>query len=169
MHYRKIGILMAFCLLAAACQYSVPLSTEHNVAIDSALLGNWAMQPEIDDPRASLDSMTVMRFSTSEYLLRYVSEGSELLFRAYLINPGGEQLLQLELLEDSDGPVSHDENANLFMVARYALDGEVLTVGTMNVALVSDEIDNTEALLKAYLEHKDDPELFMDQARFKKT
>lgn len=45
MRLRSVFLLLAF-LAMVACQYTVPLSSSHDIAIDPALLGNWKMLPE---------------------------------------------------------------------------------------------------------------------------
>ncbi len=165
----RTAITLLSLLLLMACQYSVPLSIDHSIAIDPSLLGNWKMLAEEDDPGASLDSITVLPFSNTEYLLHYVGEGSGMFFRAYLIEPGGDRLLQLELLGSDEGPLTENDDAHRYIVARYSLEGTTLTVSTMNTELVSRDINSTGALLKAYLENRVNPGLFANPARFGKT
>ena len=162
----RSAFILLLVLLTAACQFKVPLSEEHNIAIDTSLLGNWAMLPDAEDPSASLDKISVLRFSDSEYLLRYFSEGSEMFFRAYIIEPGGQRLLQLEHLGNAGGPVTEDSAKHRYIVARYILEGGTLTVSTLNSELVSSEIKNTESLLKAYQANMDNSELFTNSGSF---
>lgn len=168
MKFRTL-ILSVVMLLLIACQYTVPLSTAQKIDIDTALLGSWEMHANKEDPDASLDSMTILRFSDTEYRLRYFSEGSDMHFRAYLIDPGGEPILQMELLDNPDGSADSEEDAHRYMVAKYTLDADSLSVSLLNTKLISRDINDTDELLAAYLKNKDNPELFTNPGRFEKS
>lgn len=159
-------LMMTFVL--AACQYVVPLSEDHNIHIDSALLGHWTMLPDKNEPGASIDSMTVLQFSDTEYLINYVSEGSGMFFRGYLIETGGHTLLQLQFLGTDEGPPEDSAQEHRFIVARYVLEQGRLEVNTLNSQLVSRDLVDSQALMQAYLANIDNPELFTDPGFFTK-
>ena len=143
-----------------------PLSAEHNVSIDNALLGHWLMLPDETDPNASLDSMTVLQFSDTEYLVNYTSEGSVTVFRAYLIEVGKGTLLQLEFLGTDEGPPQGNTDEHRFMVAQYVLHQGELEVKTLNTDVVSRDLKDSQSLVQAYLANLDNPELFNNPGVF---
>lgn len=159
-------VALIFLFVLAACQYVVPLSEDHNINIDSALLGHWAMLPDQNDPGGSIDSMTILQFSETEYLINYVSEGSGMFFRAYLIEAGEQTLLQLQLLGTDEGPAEDSANEHRYIVARYVLQQDRLEITTLNTELVSRDLMDSESLMQAYLANLDNPELFTGSGLF---
>lgn len=164
--FKSIALVLAIML--SGCQYLVPLSEEHNINIDTDLLGYWTMLPDESDPEASIDSMTVLQFSDSEYIVNYVSEGSGMFFRAYLIAVGDQTLLQLELLGTDEGPYEESADEHRFIVANYVLDQGKLEVKTLNTELVSRDLRDSESLMQAFLANLDNPELFTGSGFFTK-
>jgi len=151
----------------AACEYKAPLKTEHVIPVDSAVLGYWKHVPKADEPSADT-RMKVLRFSATEYLIHYFEDDGELYVRAYLARISDSQVVQLELIGDDDGPVSN-EDVDLYNVATYKLENDELEVRMLNTDLVDDELADSESLLRAFLEHKDDPELFGEAGIFKRV
>jgi hypothetical protein len=161
-------LALTLLLTLTACQYLVPLSAEHNINVDTELLGHWSMLPDKSDPAASLDSMTVLQFSDTEYLINYISEGSAMAFRAYLIEAGNQTLLQLEYLGTDEGPPREGGKDHRFIVVKFVLQQGQLEVKTLNTELVSRDLRDSEAMMKAYLANLDNPDLFSGTGFFTK-
>ncbi|MGD9021155.1 MAG: hypothetical protein PVF46_05110 [Lysobacterales bacterium] len=150
-------------LLVGACVYDVPFVTEHDIPIDQAILGTWEIVSEEDDD----EQLRILRFSDTEYLVCDVDgEGDELYFRAYAIEVGGISAVQLEFLGDNKRPVRGD---NRYLVASYRFVDGLLEVRTLNVELVDDELTDSESLRAAFMEHKENPELFNNPGLFKRV
>jgi hypothetical protein len=158
-------ILFLGIFLLAACEFDVPLTTEHVIPINQAVLGSWELVPEENDSPAS---MKIMEFSDTEYLVHYVENELELFFRAYAINVDGLDAIQLEAIGDEDGPVdkNHDDR---YMVASYRIVDGKLETRTLNTELVSKELSDSALLRAAFIEHKENPELFNDPGFFKRV
>ena len=153
-------VLSVFFL--AACEYDVPLTTDHNIAVNAAILGTWEA--------ASLDGgeddiLRIFRFSDTEYLVHDAEDDTY--FRAYEIEIGGVKAVQMEFLGDDDKPVAPD-GKNRYLVASYKFVNEYLEVRLLNSELVNDEITETEALRAAFIEHKENPGLWGDPGLFRR-
>jgi hypothetical protein len=153
-------------LLLAACEYNVPLTTDHNVSIDPAVLGSWkiaSIENKDDDTE-----IRIHQFSDTEYAVHYLEDGGNLYFRAYAINVGGVSAIQLELIGSGEKSVGRDED-DRYHVASYKIVDDLLHIGTLNSDLVDDELPDSESLRSAFIKHKDNPELFNDPGVFRRV
>ena len=163
---RKLNWLALLgAVFIGACVYDVPVTVEHEIPVEPAILGAWEHTPGGNE---SATTMRVFEFSDTEYLVHYLEDGLELFFRAYAINVGGISAVQLEAIGDGNEAVGKNVE-NRYTVAAYRmLDGK-LEVRTLNSDLVSAEIDDGESLKAAMLKHKDHPELFNDPGLFQRV
>ena len=152
--------------LNTACEYKVPLTTEHVIPVDTAVLGHWDYVPGPDE-NADDTHIRIMRFSDTEYLVHYFEDDGELYVRAYLARIEDLELVQLELIGDDDGPTEVDEE-ELYNVARYHLEDGQLKISLLNSELVDDDIGDSALLVSALLTHRDHPELFGTPGTFKR-
>jgi len=160
--------LGAAVLLVAGCVYDVPLTERHRIRVDEAVLGLWEPMP--DDEEEEIDDgerMMILKYSDTEYLVHYPIGKEGIYYRAYLIRIGGVGCVQLQALGTEDGPVDGD-GENLFHVASYRIIKGALEIRTLNADIVDDDPDTSRALRKAFLEQKDNKDLFHNPARFKK-
>ena len=159
-------LIVTSILLTSACDYKVPLSTEHTIPIDEAALGLWQEVTEegSNDDRTSI---RILRYSDTEYLVMSSTRASSLYFRAYLINVADCVLLQAEIIAEDGKPPGEKDN-NLFSVVSYAIEGDELTFASLSARVVDSEISNSQALMEAFIREKDNPELFTDFARYRK-
>lgn len=163
----KNTLLVSFLglLLLTACEYNAPLTEDHDIPIDQAVLGSWkiaAIENKDDDTE-----IRVYKFSETEYAMHYLEDGGNLYFRAYAINLGGVSAVQLELIGNGEEPVAGDED-DRYHVVSYKIVDDLLHIATLNSNLVDDELPDSESLQKAFIEHKDNPELFNDPGVFRR-
>ena len=158
---RTVWTLFLGVLLLAACVYEAPLVVDHSIPIDQTILGTWEVISEEGDD----EQLRILRFSETEYLVTDSGDGDELYFRAYAIEVGGISAVQLEFLGDDKRPVRGD---NRYLVATYKMVDGSLEIRTLNTELVSDELTDSESLRAAFMEHKDNPELFNDPGLFRR-
>lgn len=155
-------LLAALSMLLAGCQYDAPLSEEHNIPVDSSVLGLWAPADQKDvDQR-----MLVLKYSDTEYLIHYPAGKNGIYYRGYPINVGGRSCVQLEVIGTADSPVDPDE-AERFQVASYAFQKGLLEVRLLNPKVVDHDLKDSEDLREAFLKNVDNPNLFADPMKFK--
>jgi hypothetical protein len=160
--------LIAALLVFAGCQYDSPLTDEHSVSIDRALLGVWE---EIPDDGASLDElnrMVVLKFSETEYLVHYPVKKNGGYYRAYPFSLGGVEGVQLEILGSGSGPIEEDED-DIYIVASYAIINGELEVQLLNEQLVDDDLPGSAAIREAFLKNKESKDLFTDPGKFRRV
>jgi hypothetical protein len=155
-------------LLLAGCRYESPFTTEHRIAIDSAVLGLWEPKPDGDaeDPEQD-ELMMILKYSNTEYLIHYPTGKDGIYYRGYPIQIGGMSCVQLQVIGANDGPPEKDET-KLFYAVSYELTEGELQIKTLNTDLVKDDLKTTEELRKAFLTHKDNKDLFKDLGVFRK-
>lgn len=151
--------------LLAACVFDVPVTTDHVIAIDEAILGPWKSVPVGEDEPVRI---TILRFSETEYVLHYFEDDWELYFRAYPVKIGEISAVQLEVLGDDDEAVSQDAGER-YMIAAYRWVAGDLEVRTLNTGLFDTEIADSNALKAEILKHEDNPELFNEPGLFKRV
>ena len=161
-------LLAGVLLLLAGCIYEAPLTGEHTIAVASAVLGLWEFVPGEGEKPGPPERMMVLRYSDTEYLIHYPMGQDGMYFRGYEVRVGGVPCVQLQLLGSEEGPVERNEK-DLFQVASYQLVGDELLVRTLNRELVADELKDSAALRKAFLNHRSSKELFTNPGRFKRV
>ena len=165
---RPLLFLSAVTLLFAGCEYESPLTTEHNIPIDSALLGIWENVPDSEKKSESKNEhMMVLKYSETEYLIHYPTGSDGIYYRGYPIKIGNVSCVQLEVVGTEDGPLDHKEK-DLFHVASYEFKQDFLEVRLLNTDVVDDELKGTDALRKTFVENIDSKELFEEPNRFRK-
>ena len=152
-------------LLFGACVYDVPITTDHVVPIDEAILGTWQSVPVENENRVQT---RILRFSETEYVVHYLEDDWDVYFRAYPIHIGGISAVQLEVLGDKDEAVARDA-AERYTIAAYRLLDDKLEVRTLNSDLVTPDTKDSESLEAAFLKYKDHPELFNEPGLFQRA
>jgi hypothetical protein len=150
-------VVTVSCLAGYA--YDAPLTQEHSILVDSSILGLWEWAP--DNP------VLILKYSDTEYLIRYELLG-DVYVRAYPISIGDISCVQLQFIGSENGPPEKEEK-DLFSVVSYLLEDGELEVKTINTELVDEHIEDSEALRKAFLKHRDNSELFTDFVRLKQS
>jgi hypothetical protein len=160
-------LLMLSTLLLAGCEYQSPLTSEHNISADTAVLGLWDPIPERGEESEQTERMMILKYSDTEYLIHYPVGKHGLYYRGYPIELGGISCVQLQILGTGDGPPAEDEK-ELYHVVSYQLGDGKLEIRTLNTDLVGRGLKTTEALVRAFLDHRDDSKLFTDFRKFRR-
>ncbi len=161
-------LITASVLFLTGCVYDSPLTREHTIPIDPAALGLWEQIPA-DGEKADPDAnMVVMKFSDTEYSIHYPTGENGIYWRGYAIKIGEVSCIQLQAIGTEKGPVPAKEK-ELFNVASYQIIDGILVIKTLNTNLIGKKLKGSEALRKAFLDHKDSKDLFTNPGHFKKT
>jgi len=165
---RYTAVLVTVMLLfLAGCKYEAPLTEEHTIPIDLSVLGLWEPQPDKTDESRVDEHMLILKYSDTEYLVHYPPGGNdETYYRAYPIKVGGISCVQLQVIGTEDGMPKKGVK-DLFHVVSYELKRGILEIRTLNTDLVDDNLKTTETLVKAFLSHKDNKDLFTNSVKFK--
>ena len=164
---RRVVMLSALTTLLLSGCYEFPLTKEHKIPVDSAVLGLWELIPNNQDEPNPSDRLTILKYSDTEYMIRTPDGSGEIYYRGYPIKLGGIACVQLQALGTNEGPFGqHIEN--LFHVASYQLKDGKLTIRFLNTNLVEEDLENSDALRKAFLKHKNNKELFTNPGGFRK-
>lgn len=165
---RCISLLVTVTLLLlGGCKYEAPLVKAHAIPIDVSVLGVWEPQTDNREPPGADERMMILMYSDTEYVVHYPPGGNdETYFRGYPIRIGGISCVQLQVIGTKDGPPKGDVKER-FHVVSYELKEGILEIRTLNTDLVDDNLESTEALVKAFLSHKDNKNLFTNPVRFR--
>ncbi len=165
---RFTGMLVVAVLLFAGC-YESPLTKEHSIAVDSAVLGLWEWIPDEGEEANANERMMILKYSDTEYLIHYPIGDEGMYFRGYPIKIGDVSCVQIEVLGDYEGPPDTEYRKKFFIVASYRLTNAELEIKTLNMDLVDEDLKESEALKKAFLKHKDNKDLFIEPGKFRKV
>ena len=169
---KKINIsvltVALFAVCFAGCNYESPLVVENSVPVDAAILGSWETIPDEAKPSEDKYEALVLKFSDTEYSIQYPRQDKDsLYFRGYPIKVGGKTYIQIQLIGSEAGPVKDADRK--YDVLSYTVSADTLVISTLNTKIVDKTISRTEGLLKAFLENKDTPELFVNTVKFSKV
>ena len=160
--------LLIAILLTAGCVHEAPLTTEHALAIDSALLGLWELVPGEAKGDPDEDRMVVMRWSDTEYLVQMPLGAEGDFFRAFPAEVGGHALVQAEFL----GNYSRDwypPDKTFYPIITYEMVEGILIISSLNPEVVDVEITDSEALREEFLNNKDRQDLFNPPAHYRRV
>ena len=153
-------------LFLAACTFDAPLAPYASTPIDPELLGTWEPLP-VDDATPTGEITIVKRADENRYLIEHRDGDSILYFDAWLGRQEGITFLQLEVTGDEDGPATPDDT-DLFSVVSYSISGDELVMHSLNTDLIDENLADTPALQKAFFEHREHPELFVEPSRMRR-
>lgn len=160
-------LLIVTVLFLAGCKYETPLIKEHAIPVDSSVLGVWKPHFDKSEDSGADERMMILKYSDTEYLIHYPPGGNdEAYYRGYPIEIGGISCVQIQVIGTEDGMPKRDVK-KLFHVVSYELKKGILEIRTLNTDLVDDNLKTTEALVQAFLTHKDNENLFTNLVRFK--
>ena len=163
-----ISLSLLLILFLAGCEYEYPLSEDHNIPIDHAVLGLWEPVSSEEDVKISNEPMMILKYSDTEYLIQF-PEGKKgkMFFRGYPIRIGNISCVQLEGIGTQQGPPS-ESIRKLFHVASYKIADDILEIRILNTDLVDDELETKEAIVQNFLKHQNHKELFIEPESFKR-
>lgn len=163
----KMLIFATVVLLLAGCRYESPFTTDHNIAIDSAVLGLWELKPDGKDDSARDELMMILKYSDTEYLIHYPLGKEGLYFRGYPIKIGDISCVQIQLIGSNDGQPKIDMRELFNAVSYRLIDGD-MAIKTLNTDLVNNDIKTIAELRETFLKHKDNQDLFNNPGVFRK-
>jgi len=164
---KRTGLLLiALLLLIAGCEYQSPLTEEHGIPVDPAVLGVWEEVPDKTDPATSPDRMLVLKFSDTEYLIEYPTGTKALYFRGYPVRIADIDCVQVQLIGTADGAAV--KASNTYHVVTYAMGEGELEMKLLNTKLVSGDLNDSAALRQAFMGNKGNKDLFRNPGRFRK-
>lgn len=167
MKYKALFLAaFAFCVFAG-CEYENPLTNEHNIPVDSAVLGLWETPPENGGTAGSSEKMLILKYSETEYLVHYPIGDEAFYFRGYPIKIGNISCVQVQLIGDSNGDIKKEERK--YQVVSYRLSNDELEIKTLNTDLVDKKLKEINKLRKAFMKNVANKELFQNPVRFKKA
>jgi hypothetical protein len=160
-------ILALVLVLLSGCVYKAPVTTNHTIPVNPAVLGMWQAVPEPGKDIDADERMLVLKYSDTEYMVRYPSGKDAMFFRGYPIKVGNLQCVQIQLLGEKDQPVNDEDRK--YQVVAYKLADGVLELRTLNADLISDRLATSADLLKAIKANIANSDLFKDPGKFKKV
>ena len=155
-------------LIAAGCEYQAPLTDEHKLPVDPAVLGLWEPVPDGEvssDP--DRERLVVLEYSATEYLVHYPTDKDGQYFRGYPIKIAGVPCVQIQLIGSATGDVKKE--ARTYQVVSYKLSNGELSLTTLNTAVVDKSLKDSAALRRAFEKNKNNHELFVNPGRFRKV
>jgi hypothetical protein len=159
-------ILALVLVLLSGCVYKTPVTTNHTIPANPAVLGMWQAVPEPGKDLDTDERMLVLKYSDTEYMVRYPSGKDAMFFRGYPIKVGNLQCVQIQLIGEKDQPVNDEDRK--YQIVAYKLADGVLELRTLNADLVSDRLATSADLLKAIKANVANPDLFKNPGKFKK-
>ena len=154
---KKIWLPIILMLLAG-CDYEVPLSQTASSAANPALAGTWTEQ-STDNKPVSME----IKISGKEYSVTYTEGSNSLSFKGFEIKADKLDLIQLELLGDTEG------SKNKYVFAKYELTPKGLSVYRLNNEVVSAKCQTAKELLNDINVHRQNPSLFTEPLKFTKS
>lgn len=159
-------VAIAITLFIAGCEYLAPLSYEHNIAVDPAVIGLWEEVPEGAKPSDPDNRMLILKYSDTEYLVHYPTKRDGLYYRAYPIKVAGISCVQIQQIGTADGDV---KEARKYQVAKYSVSNGELEIKLLNTDLIDKDIRDTTSLKHAFLKNKDNKDLFANPGKFRRV
>lgn len=155
-------------LLATGCEYQAPLTDEHKLPVDAAILGLWEQVPDggVSTDQAR-DRMVVLEYSATEYLVHYPTDKDGQYFRGYPIRIAGVPCVQMQLIGSATGELQ--KKARKYLVASYKLSNGELSIMTLNTAVVDKSLKDSAALRRSFEKNRHNPELFVNPGHFRKV
>lgn len=160
-------IAVALALSFAGCQYLAPLSEEHNIAIDPSVVGLWEEVPEGDKPSDPDDRMLILKYSDTEYLVHYPTKKDEMYYRAYPVKVAGLNCVQIQLIGTAEGDITRGDRK--YQVVTYSMSKGELEIKTMNTDLIDKNLRDTGSIREAFLNNKDNRDLFRNPGKFRRV
>ena len=163
---KKISLAaLIFIILLSGCKYEVPVMENTQIPIDENILGLWQLVAEQGEDPDPAEKILVLKYSDSEYLIKYPADENAMYYRGYLIKLDGIRAVQLEVLGTESGPVDTKEK---YVVEAYKVKGDILKTATINSDLIDTDITDSSELQAKILEHKHNKDLFIDPGTFKR-
>lgn len=164
----SICLLSMAIILTTGCVHEAPLTTEHTIAIDPALLGLWEQIPGEAKGDLEEDRMVIMRWSDTEYLVQVPLGAEGDFFRAYPVQVGGHSLIQAEYVGNY-GRGLYPPDQTFFPIISHEMIEGILIFSILNPEVVDDQTVDSELLREAFLENKDRQDLFTPPVHYRRV
>ncbi|MBU1181395.1 MAG: hypothetical protein ABIJ52_02755 [Pseudomonadota bacterium] len=164
MKYKVLFIVALAFSVFAGCEYESPLTNEHNIPVDSAVLGLWETVQDNSETAGSSEKMLVLKYSDTEYLVHYPIGDEAFYFRGYPIKIGNISCVQVQLIGDANGDIKKEERK--YQVVSYELSNGELEIKTLNTDLVNKDLKESNKLRKAFMKNRGNVELFQNPVKF---
>lgn len=164
MKYKVLFIVALAFSVFAGCEYESPLTNEHNIPVDSEVLGLWETVQDNSETAGSSEKMLVLKYSDTEYLVHYPIGDEAFYFRGYPIKIGNISCVQVQLIGDANGDIKKEERK--YQVVSYELSNGELEIKTLNTDLVNKDLKESNKLRKAFMKNRGNSELFQNPVKF---
>lgn len=159
----KRFLVLLLGLVLAGCDFTVPLVTQPETAVDSSLVGLWERRQADGTP----ERLLVLPLGPKEYLVAFPADTTNALYaRVCLTRVDDRPMAQLQWFGTARGELPDD--SRVYQFARYARSGERLTVNLLNSEVISRDISSSKALVEAITRHRSHPELFREDLVFRR-
>lgn len=165
-------VIGSTCMLNS-CLLDSPFEPVAKIPVDEKLLGRWESEVEGVAGKTEATPILLLQHSANEYQVQMSSrnkEGQEgsVFFRAYCIELGGGAFIQAQVIGTDTGPVKVEDRD--YMLIKVTVKGDTMSIETLDLDVLGVSLDaGSEALKSAFLEHKDDPNLFSAPSVFKRV
>jgi hypothetical protein len=163
---KTTAVCIIAMLMIMGCVYQAPLTENHTIPVDPAVLGLWEQISDDNDPSPP-ESMLILRYSATEYLVEYPTAKDAMVYRCYPIRIGDVSAVQIQVIGTAEGDVAQEESR--YHVVSYSMVNGELVIKTLNTDLVSKDLHDSAALSQAFLKNKGGGDLFRYPGRFKKV
>ena len=160
----KYFLFLSMVLFIAGCIYEKPFANPDNSPIDEKLLGCWKYSDNNKD-KSSIE-MLVMKYSDTEYLVRYVTGDNPLYFKAYNVTVGELKAVQIQWIGMEKGILANENRK--YNLLKYKLERDSLEIRFINDLLVPKNITDSEKLRSKVIENSKDAKLFNDPGKFER-
>ena len=149
--FAALCLVVASTLLAAGCDYEIPLTATATHNVDPRLLGDWVADGEDM-------TMKVRRLDEATYIV--VCDGD--LYRAIHSDVADTAFLSVQDLDS-------DARKYSYLAWKLSGDGSVLTLNVVNSEVVPATLRDASALQQAVKEHLRDPKLLAKDVVFRRA
>jgi len=151
---RFLGCMLVLVLFLVGCNYQVGLDHSKAKELNPNLLGRWIAQ--FDDEEDHIEIFVYMEGEEedNDYAVAYVVGGAALLFRGYLVEVEGKDILNLQWLNKDE------DTTREYFIATYTIIDNVLRISSLRAEIVSPKIKSAEELEKQIRAHINDVKLF---------
>ncbi len=159
-HKTLIILAMVFALMVAGCEYEAPFSEPQGLKIDKDLLGLWvAVDEDSEEAAAKEAAISFLEFTDTDYLVCFYGEGKEAVYyRGYPVALAGGRYIQFQVLGSNERGASPDERK--YGLLKCEVVEDELKIWYLNPKVISKDLKTTEELKAAFIENKDNEELF---------
>jgi len=171
----KWAILATTCLPCWACKFKVPVTREHAIPVDTAALGLWKpLRADIEKgERDASESLLVLKFSDTEYVVEYRSKHGAMYVRVYPVKVGDARLVQLQIIGSSDGrslaDMLPDVHTGQYDLASYRVKDDVLEIKMLSETALPVYYESSEELRDAVLRGLSSAKFFLAPMRFERV